>query len=254
MQIEAIKTHAVSIGESITDILDKYVPKLNGGEVIAITSKIISICQSMVVDKKSVSSKAELVATEAEAILVEEEKGVEHSITIINNILLPSAGIDESNGDGFYILYPRNIQETAAMIWQYLRQKNAVDKLGVIITDSHVTPLRRGVTGIAIGWCGFEPLYNYIGKDDIFGYKMRVTQINNLDALAASAVFIMGEGAEQTPIAVIKNAPKLSFMDRPPTSAEEQQLKIPMEEDLFSPILRAAKWRIKGDSSAKSHF
>jgi F420-0:gamma-glutamyl ligase len=64
-----------------------------------------------------------------------------------------------------------------------------------------------------------------------------------LDALAAAAVFVMGEGDEQTPFAIIQDLPqKIVFLDRPPTVEEEQSIIIPMDEDLYAPLLCAAHW------------
>ena len=103
--------------------------------------------------------------------------------------------------------------------------------------------MRRGVTGITLGWCGFEPLYSYVNQPDIYGKPLRVTQINILDALATAAVFVMGEGGEQTPIAVISDAPKITFVNRSPTAEEEKRVVISMEEDLYAPLLLNAKWQ-----------
>ncbi|MCC8372089.1 MAG: coenzyme F420-0:L-glutamate ligase [Rickettsia endosymbiont of Pseudomimeciton antennatum] len=161
-----------------------------------------------------------------------------------NGILIPSAGIDESNVNEVYVLYPENIQKTVIWIWEYLKKKHNLKKIGVVITDSHTTIMRRGVTGIALGWCGFSPLYSYIDKPDLYNNPLKVTQVNILDALATSAVFVMGEGDEQTPLAIIKDAPKIYFLDRSPTIEEEKNILIPMDEDLYSPLLRAAKWYV----------
>lgn len=242
MRVSAIKTHLIQPRESINAILDQYLPSVTEGTIVAITSKILSICQGRIVPKASVSSKFELVKREADAHLKEQDSLYDVHLTIKQNILIPSAGIDESNGDGMYILYPHNSQQTAAEIWQYLRQKHHLNHLGVIITDSHTTPLRKGVTGITLGWCGFGPLYSYVGKPDIFDHPLRVTQINIIDALATSAVFIMGEGAEQTPMALIENAPKVQFLSRPPTQEEEQMIRIPLAEDIYAPLLRSVNW------------
>lgn len=242
MKITALKTHKIQLDESINDILDQHIPTLTEGVIVAITSKIISLCQGRTVPKNSVQSKYELVKKEANAYLAQTHNLCNVHLTIKHNILIPSAGIDESNGDGLYILYPQNSQQTAKSIWEHLRNKHHLTHLGIIITDSHTTPLRKGVTGIALGWCGFEPLYSYIGKPDIFNHPLQVTQINILDALAASAVFIMGEGAEQTPIALIEEAPKIQFLSRPPTLEEEQMIHIPLEEDIYAPLLKNANW------------
>jgi putative folate metabolism gamma-glutamate ligase len=242
MKITALKTHQIQSGESINDILDQHIPPLTEGMIVAITSKIISLCQGRTVPKNSVQSKYELVKKEADAYLTEAHNLCNVHLTIKRNILIPSAGIDESNGDGMYILYPQDSQQAARSIWRHLRNKHHLAHLGIVITDSHTTPLRKGVTGITLGWCGFEPLYSYVGKPDIFNHPLQVTQINILDALAASAVFIMGEGAEQTPIALIEGAPKIQFLSRPPTLEEERMIHIPLEEDIYAPLLKNANW------------
>lgn len=242
MKINTIKTHSIRFGESLIAILDQYISRLNPKDIIAITSKVVSICQGRVVPKDSVQSKYALIKREADAYLKENQSLYNAHLTIKNNILIPSAGIDESNGDGMYILYPQNCQETARLIWEHLRKKHNVAHLGVVITDSHTTPLRKGVTGIALGWCGFEPLYSYIGEPDIFNVPLQVTQINILDALATAAVFMMGEGSEQTPMALIKEVPKVQFLDRPPLEQEEKMIHIPLEEDIYAPVLKSVEW------------
>ena len=241
MHIRALKTPRIEKNEPVEKILDTILPLLENGDILAITSKIISLCQGQFVGKDQIS-KYDLIREEADLLLETPHNPYNLYLTIKEGVLLPSAGIDESNGENIYILYPKDVQKTAAFIWTYLRTKHNLQNLGILITDSHTTPLRRGVTGIALGWCGFEPLYSYINKPDIYGHPLRVTQINILDALATSAVFVMGEGNEQTPLALIKNAPKISFLERPPTSEEQKSVKIPPTEDLYGPLFLSAKW------------
>lgn len=241
MQVKAIKTHRIEPKESLQDILDRYAISLKEKDILVITSKILSLAQGRIVDKKSIA-KLDLIRQEADLLLETGQNPYGLYLTIKNNILIPSAGIDESNADNIYVLHPKDIQATAARIWDELRKKHSIEQLGVLITDSHTTIMRRGVTGITLGWCGFEPLHSYINKPDLYGHPLRVTQTNILDALAASAVFVMGEGSEQTPLAIIEDAPKLRFLDRQPTHEEEKSIFITIEEDLYAPILLAAKW------------
>ena len=241
MHVKAIKTHLIQPDELVESILDRHLLSISEQTILVITSKIISICQGRILPKISVS-KEELIKQEADAIIQTRENPYGIYLTLKNNILIPSAGIDESNGDDVYILYPQDVQNAAITLWNYIRKKHSIEHLGVIITDSHTTPLRRGVTGIALGWCGFEPLYSYAGKSDLYDRPLRVTQINLLDALATSAVLVMGEGNEQTPLAIISDVPKISFLPRPPTPAEEQSILIPMEEDLYGPLLMGTTW------------
>jgi F420-0:gamma-glutamyl ligase len=52
----------------------------------------------------------------------------------------------------------------------------------------------------------------------------------------------MGEGAEQTPIAVLTELPFVHFQDRDPTAEELATVIIPLDEDLFAPFLTRAQW------------
>jgi F420-0:gamma-glutamyl ligase len=100
------------------------------------------------------------------------------TLAIKGGTLIASAGIDASNANGHFVLWPAAPSETAAEIGRYLKQKHRVSDLGVILTDSHCTPLRRGTTGISIGFYGFEALRDYRGERDIFGRPLAVTVAN----------------------------------------------------------------------------
>jgi putative folate metabolism gamma-glutamate ligase len=245
MHAEALKTPRVEPGDNLEEILDRCVPPLGERSVVAVTSKIVSLCQGRVVRKSSSVRKEDLILQEADAVADAPDHPYGLYITIKDNILTPSAGIDESNADGIYVLYPEDVQGAAARIWGFLRGKHKIENLGVVITDSRLTPLRLGVTGMALGWCGFQPLHNYIGTPDLYGTTMKVTLINLPDALAATAALMMGEGNECTPLCVITDAPKLAFQDRPPTEEEVKSVSIAPEQDLYAPLLTRTKWNTR---------
>lgn len=248
MIVTSFKTHKVT-PEKDTDlysILDRYLSKLKEGSVVAITSKIVAICQGRVVKIGSVD-KGKLIEREAEYYLPPGENGF--YLTIKYGILSASAGIDESNGNGYYILWPKDPQKTANDVRKYLAKKFSLKKIGVIITDSKITPLRWGVTGSSIAHSGFAPLNNYIGDTDIFGRELKFTKTNIMDGLGAAAVMIIGEGKEQTPLAVIEEVPFVQFQQRNPTQKELREVRITMmEDDLYRPLLTSVKWR-KGGST-----
>jgi F420-0:gamma-glutamyl ligase len=164
------------------------------------------------------------------------------TLTITNNILIPSAGIDESNANGCYVLWPRDVQRTANQLRIHFKEKHRLHEVGVIITDSTTTPLRRGTTGISISHSGFSALNSYVDQPDIFDKPMRVTQANVGNGLASAAVVVMGEGSEQTPLAIINDTPFVAFQDRNPTNEELNALTISLDDDLYGPVLRAAPW------------
>lgn len=249
MHIETHKTHAILPGESLFSILDTYLPTLEERDVLVITSKIVSLCEGAVVKNDGVLCKKQLIRKSADAFLDLDDFG-KHDIqlTIKNHIIIPSAGIDESNGNGYFILYPKNPQASAKAIWEYLRKRDNLDCLGVIVSDSHSTPLRRGVIGIGISWCGLSPLISYIGKPDCFQSALKMTKVNVIDSLTAAAVYCMGEGNEQTPLAVVKGAKKVEFQDHPPTEEELKEFLVPMEEDLYAPLLMHPKWSYSSGS------
>ena len=153
------------------------------------------------------------------------------------------AGIDESNGQGHYILWPRDSQKTANDLRAYLRRKHDLTELGVIITDSTCQPLRRGTTGISLAHSGFKALTNYVGTADLFGRPFGVTQAGIASGIAASAVLMMGEGSEQTPLCLLRDLPFVTFVEADPSTAELQAMAIPLEEDLFAPFLSAMPWQ-----------
>ena len=242
MKINSIKTGKITIKKrNISEILDKYLPKLKEKSVLAITSKIISICDGRVVKIGEVS-KEKLIEKEAEYFLPSQKNKYNIVLTIKNNILIPTAGIDESNGNGYYILWPEHPQENANNIRKYLKKKFSLKNLGVIITDSRTTFGHLGTTGVALAYSGFSALNNYKGKPDIFGRKLKVTQVNVADALAVAAVFVMGEGSEQTPLAVIEDIPFIKFKSRV-SEREIKNFHVPIKDDIYAPLIKSAPWQ-----------
>jgi len=216
--------------DDIFDLMENFLPKLQEKDVVLITSKIVAIHQGRCFLKQKIKNKISLIKKEADFFLPSKNKDV--VLTIKNNTFIASAGIDESNADGYLIAWPKNPQNFAKKIWQKLREKFNIKNLGIIITDSHLTPMRSGVLGISIGFFGFNPLLDYRGKKDIFGRQIKFSQLNLADSLSAMGVLVMGEGNEKKPIAIIRNANFLEFSDQ-----TFPDFFIPKKEDLFSPIL-----------------
>lgn len=242
MQIVAVKTpRIVTNTESIFEVLANALPIIEEGSIIAVTSKIISICEGSVIATEEIS-KEDLVVKESNLYLPASLSKYGHHFTITNNTLIPVAGVDQSNGEGYYILWPKNAQKAANDICQYLRDKHGLDKLGIVITDSTCQPLRRGTTGIALAHSGFLALRNYVGTPDIFGRPFGVTQANISGGVAAAAVFAMGEGAEQTPLCVLTDLPAIEFRHNNPGPEELAEIVVGLDEDLFAPFLTAVEW------------
>ena len=221
--------------DDLYELIDTHVPALQEGDVLIITSKILAIHQGRCVKIEDSVNKDDLILQEAEKYIPRSEvpKGYV-LLTVKQNTLIPSAGIDESNGNGYYILWPEKIQQSAKEIWEYLKKKFTLGNVGVIITDSHTIPLRYGVVGISIGFYGIKPFKDYRGMQDIFGRTLTMTRSNIVDALAGIAVLLMGEGREQTPMLVLHGADFLEFTDED----VYHTFVIPADEDIYMPLLK----------------
>lgn len=227
---------------NLLKILEQFLPEIKENSVLAVTSKIVAICEDRVFKIREYD-KDQLIGAQAQYYLPREDNLYDVSLTVTNNNLVASAGIDESNGGGFYILWPKDSQRSANQIRKFLKDKYNLNNIGVIITDSRTTPMRWGVTAFALAYSGFNPLKDYTGKPDIFGRKFHFEKMSIIDNLACSAALVMGEGAEQTPMALIEDLPFVEFQDREPAKEELDKLKISLEEDIYSPFLRSAPWK-----------
>lgn len=246
MIVNPIKTHRITTADTdITFVLDKYLPEIKEGSILAVTSKIASICEGRVVKIGQVP-KDDLIKRESQYFIPRDQNPYRVSLTITRNNLVATAGIDESNGNGYYILWPKDPQESANKIRGHLVAKFKLKNVGVIITDSRTTPLRWGVTAIAIAYSGFKPLKDYIGKPDIFNRPFQFEKLSIIDTLAGACTVVMGEGNEQTPMAIITDVPFVEFLDHNPTPQELAEIKIDLDSDLYGPILKKAPWRKGG--------
>jgi F420-0:gamma-glutamyl ligase len=235
LYVQPIRTRLFHEGEELANfIIEHITPELIREKmVIAVTSKIVSLAEQRLVARDSIT-KADLVEREAEVNL--GHIGYDHYLTIKHGLFIPSAGIDESNSeDGSFILYPVDPFLSAKSLWSALKKKWQVSELGIVMTDSHTTPLRRGVTGISLAHWGFHGLKSMVDAPDLFGRPLKVTTVNIADALAASAALMMGEASERCPLAVIEHS-DLSFAD----TINPSEVRISMEEDLYSPFFKHA--------------
>ncbi|HVF69423.1 MAG TPA: coenzyme F420-0:L-glutamate ligase [Xanthomonadales bacterium] len=251
MTVKSYKTHKIKVGDDLFKILDKYLPALSENSVVAVTSKIISISRGDVVKNDGSVNKDELIKKESD-YYIESDVPTPYGkifLTRKNGHIVFTAGIDESNADGNFILWPKNLQEITNKIWEYLRKKHKVKNLGVIITDSRVTPARTGVIGFAMTWCGFKPFNEESGNKDLFGRVIKFTNVNVIEALAASAALVMGEIREQSPLAVLTDLPFVKFQNHVPTKEELHSVIWPIEKDMYGKLLTAVKWKRGGGTN-----
>jgi coenzyme F420-0:L-glutamate ligase len=192
---------------------------LENGDVLVISSKYIANSQNRLLDLEKIkpstdamelSEKYQLGSKFSEVILRESDSifgGITGFVlTSADNILAPNAGIDKSNAKkGTVILYP----DQPYVVAEQLRRKiflNLGISIGVIVVDSRLMPARIGTTGVAIACAGLEPIQDMRGQKDLDGNPLKVTLQATADNLATIANHKMGEGAEATPLAIVRNS------------------------------------------------
>lgn len=115
-----------------------------------------------------------------------------------------NAGIDESNIEEGFLLYPpRNPDSSASRLGQELENLSE-KKLSVIVTDTNGRAFKIGQTGAAIGIYKIKPIKRWIGEKDLFGKILEITEEAVADEFAGAANLLMGEGAGGIPVIVIR--------------------------------------------------
>ena len=219
MLIIPVPTRLFRQEESLLDFLREHLPELQTGDVLVVTSKIVALAEGRVLppgfDKRA--------AIELEADEIRETPWC--LLTRRGRDWCANAGVDESNADGGLILLPNDPKGSVVKLRAGFEDK----KIGLILTDTRIVPLRQGTMGMALSWAGIDPIQDYVGTPDLFGRVLKMTKANLVHALAAAAVLVMGEGAESIPIVIIRD----SGVAISEAAGEVGDLAILPEEDLY---------------------
>ena len=107
-------------------------------------------------------------------------------------ILSACAGVDKSNSPADTAIgWPKNPVASIAKIRTQLEEA-AGCTLGMILSDSTLIPRRLGVIAQALVVSGFDPITSQIGKPDLHGQPLKVTNEAHAYQLSTAANFLMG--------------------------------------------------------------
>jgi coenzyme F420-0:L-glutamate ligase/coenzyme F420-1:gamma-L-glutamate ligase len=243
------------------DLADIVVRALQGNEVsleekdiLVFAQKIVSKAEGRRINLTTVTPSARAIELAAQTekdprlveLILQESREVlrtrpgtmivEHRLGFI----CANAGIDHSNVDSpllagekpgvraedWVLLLPADPDRSAATLRQAILSKTA-KRVGILIIDSHGRAWRNGTVGTAIGLVGLPALQDLRGEPDLFGLRLRITQVGVADELAAAASLIMGQAAEGTPVVHVRGFPY------PLREASLKELLRPKEQDLF---------------------
>lgn len=245
LTVHPLETRVFRKNEDLAQFVIESVPRKLVQEkmILAVTSKIVSLAEGTTIPMTEMN-KLDLVKRESDVFLGEIGYGC--FLTIKEGLFIASAGIDESNSEHTeYILYPKDPFESAKRLWQALRAEWKIKDLGILLTDSHTSPLRQGVTGICLSYWGFRAVRDMIGSRDLFGRELKMTKMNFADGLSASAVMVMGEGSERRPLAILEGS-EVEFSEE----IDPLELRMPLEQDLYYPLIK--RFQMDAESSPAS--
>ena len=233
---------------AITAALEKSDSNLQNEDILVVSTKYVSYSQGRCIPLDDVACSHDGVVLGkkygigegmAETILRESDAifgGVRGFVmAACGKILAPNAGIDMSNSDKKNaILYPVNPYAVAEQIRRMIFLKLSVHT-GVILSDSRLAPARAGTTGVAISCSGISPTGDKRGTVDLDGKPLLVTSQATADNIATIANHMMGEGAESTPLAIVRNSGTMITGKR----VKSDTAAVPYEKCLYMRALRS---------------
>ncbi len=192
-------------------------------ELAGITGKDARLVQ-LVLDESTAVSRA------APGVLV-----VRHRLGFVS----ANAGIDASNvgpeperpgrggGADIVLRLPADPDASARRIADALSEIADGD-VGVVISDSHGRPFRRGQLGTAIGVARLPACVDRRGDTDLFGRVLENTELPIADSVAVAADLVAGPADEARPVILVRG---LQFES---STAGADALMRPPKTDLYA--------------------
>jgi coenzyme F420-0:L-glutamate ligase/coenzyme F420-1:gamma-L-glutamate ligase len=209
------------------------------GDVVVVTHKIVSKAEGRLVDTvepstfaKGFAARYEKDPRQIEVVLRESRRIVKMDRGIIisethHGFVCANAGVDASNvpGNDTVCLLPLDPDSSATRLRDTLVSRTGAD-VAVIVSDSFGRAWRQGITNVAIGVAGMDPLADYRGETDPHGYPLTASVLAVADELASTAELVLGKTAG-IPVAVVRGYP---YSKGPGTGKD---LLMEPERDLF---------------------
>jgi coenzyme F420-0:L-glutamate ligase/coenzyme F420-1:gamma-L-glutamate ligase len=222
----------VQPGDDVAALIATAAPWLRDGDVVVVTSKIVSKAEGQLVEVPTTGPERE---SARERILASEtarpvaRRGHTRIVQTHHGYVMASAGIDASNVERTQlVLLPKDPDLSARSLRAVLRERLGVD-VAVIISDTMGRPWRVGLIDVALGIAGLDGIRDYRGEVDAYGNELHITQMAVADELASAAELVKNK-SDQVPVVVVRGFPGTSTADGPGGAA---LIRRP-EHDLFS--------------------
>ena len=187
----------VAAGADLVALLVDAFPDLADGDVVVVTSKIVSKAEG----RTTPGTREDLLA--GQTVRVVARRG---PTTIVENrlgLVMAAAGIDNSNVEaGQVVLLPRDPDASARALRTGLLATTG-HNVAVVVTDTAGRAWRQGQTDLAIGAAGLVVLDDHAGRVDSYGNPLAVTAPALADEVAGAADLAQGKLARR-PVAVVR--------------------------------------------------
>lgn len=174
---------------------------LRDGDVVVVTSKVVSKAEGRVVEMP----RAAAVAAETDRTVA--VRGGTSIVRTRHGLVMAAAGVDASNTHpGTVVLLPVDPDRSARRLREDLAA--AGPNVAVLVADTSGRAWRKGQTDIAVGAAGIEVLDSFVGRTDPYGNPLAVTAPAVADELTGAAELVTGKlgGA---PFAVVRGLGRL---------------------------------------------
>ncbi|HEX8631488.1 MAG TPA: coenzyme F420-0:L-glutamate ligase [Catenuloplanes sp.] len=197
----------VTPGDDLAALIGAAAPWLRDGDVLVVTSKIVSKSEGRLVDVPAqdgparAAARAEVLAAETARVVA--RRGPTTIVQTHHGFVMAAAGIDASNVErDRLVLLPKDPDAAARELRTGLRHRHGVD-VAVIISDTMGRPWRNGLTDVALGAAGLPPVRDHRGEVDPYGNELQVTEMAVIDELAGAGELVKGK-CDQVPVAVVR--------------------------------------------------
>lgn len=215
---------------------------LQAGDILVVTHKVVSKAEGRIVDLGGVepSALAKRFAAEygkdarqIEVVLRESRRIVRMDRGIIisethHGFVCANAGVDASNVPGreSVCLLPVDPDASARRLRGRFLELTNLD-LPVIVSDSFGRAWRFGITNVAVGVSGMDPLADYRGGEDPHGNPLEASVLAVADEIAAAAELVMNK-TDGIPAAIVRG-----YSSSRDDEASGRDLLMPPERDMF---------------------
>jgi coenzyme F420-0:L-glutamate ligase/coenzyme F420-1:gamma-L-glutamate ligase len=196
-QLEVFAVDGIGEVAEGTDLGAVVAPHVSDGDVVVVTSKVVSKAEGRVV----VGDREQVIG--AETVRVVARRGATSIVESRIGVVLAAAGVDASNvAPGSVVLLPVDPDASARAMRERVLALGGVN-VAVLVSDTAGRAWRHGQTDLAIGAAGLVPLESFDGRIDDYGNPLAVTAPAIADEVAGIAEVVSGKLGNR-PVVVVR--------------------------------------------------